>query len=312
MPLQTHLRTPLFLAFALFAPAAHANDLETLCEESNSTYGPITCATALDFGGQAAHLREIFLNRHFGATPGDTGFTASTSGTTSPYTGVFSFGAQATTGNFSGNMQALVLGADRGLSDGSFLGVMLQLGQSEVTAPFSPTVERREVLIGPYFAGNLGDELFLDGYILVGTPDYDVGGTPSNGESLQGAVTISKGIEQGGRNYVLYSSLAIKREEPVPAQRIDATIFTIGGSMLSEDKRIANGWRQNYARLEVDFGAYDDNIGTGPINYFAPRLTIGSDIALDSGGTINLSANASAASDATFIVGLRAAYNLQF
>ncbi|MGL4322300.1 MAG: hypothetical protein ACRCS3_15685 [Paracoccaceae bacterium] len=313
MPMQNHIKTTLFLTFALFSPAAYANDLESLCQEQESTYGPITCATALDFGGQAAHLREIFLNRHFGVTPGATGFTASTSGGTSaPYTGVFSLGAQTTTGNFSGNMQALVLGADRGLADGSFLGIMLQLGQSEVTAPFSPTVERREILIGPYFSSNLGDDMFLDGYILVGQPDYTVGGVPSNGESLQGSVTLSKGIEQGGRNYVLYSSLAIKREEPAPTQEIDATILTIGGSMLSEDKRIANGWRQNYARLEVDFGAYDDSIGTGPIKYVAPRITIGTDIALDSGGTINLSANASAASDATYIIGLRAAYNLQF
>jgi hypothetical protein len=227
MPLKTHIKSTLLLALALFATAAQANDLETLCEEPNSTYGPVTCATALDFGGQAAHLREIFLNRHFGATPGQTGFTASTSGTATPYTGVFSVGAQATTGNFSGNMQALVLGADRGLADGSFLGIMLQLGTSEVTAPFSPTVERREILIGPYFSGSLGNDLFLDGYILVGQPDYTVGNVPSNGESLQGSVTLSKGIEQGGRNYVLYSSLAIKREEPVPAQEIDATILTI-------------------------------------------------------------------------------------
>ncbi len=313
MSLQTHIKNTLFLAFALFATAAQANDLETLCEEPDSTYGPITCATALDFGGQAAHLREVFLNRHFGATPGQTGFTAATSGTSAaPYTGVFSLGAQATTGNFSGNMQALVLGADRGLSDGSFLGIMLQFGRSEVTAPLSPTVTRREILIGPYFAGNLGSELFLDGYILVGRPDYTVGGVPSNGESLQGSVTLSKGFERGGRSYVLYSSLAIKREEPVPTQEIDATILTIGGSMLSEDRRIANGWRQNYVRLELDFGAYDDNLGTGPVNYVAPRVTIGTDIALDTGATVNLSANASAASDATFIFGVRAAYNLQF
>jgi hypothetical protein len=300
------------MLFCLHGAAALANDLEETCEDSGAGNAAYLCATALDFGGQSAQLREVFLNRHFGATPGQTGFTASTSGTSTAYTGVFSAGAQITTGNFSGNMQALVLGADRGLSDGSFLGIMLQLGQSEVTAPFSPKVERREILIGPYFASSLGSDMFLDGYILVGQPDYTVGSSPSNGESLQGAVTISKGIEQGGRNYVLYSSLSIKREEPVPAQEIDATILTIGGSMLSEDKRIANGWRQNYARLEVDFGAYDDNIGTGPIKYIAPRLTIGTDIALDSGGTINLSANASAASDATYIFGLRAAYNVQF
>jgi hypothetical protein len=304
--------TSLVVAFALFASPTFANDLEQVCEGQTSLTYPGLCATALDFGGQAAHLREVFLQRHFGAQPGDNGLTVSTSGASSTYTGVFSLGAQVTTGNFSGNMQALVLGADRGLADGSFVGLMLQLGQSEVTAPGSPTVERREILIGPYFASHLGRELFLDGYILVGKPDYEVANVPSNGESLQGSVTISKGFERGGRDFVIYSALSIKREEPTPAQDIDATILTVGGSLRSEDQRISNGWRQNYARLEFDFGAYDDNLGTGPINYIAPRVTIGTDIALDNGATVNLSANASAASDATFIFGARAAYNLQF
>jgi hypothetical protein len=291
---------------------AKANDLDQICGDQTSPYGPITCATALEFGGEAAHLRGIFLNRHFGATPGDVGFTASTSGTAMPYTGVFSAGAQVTTGNFSGNMQALVLGADRGLADGSYLGLMLQFGNSSVTAPGSPEVERREILFGPYFSAEIGTDLFLDGYILGGRPDYQVANVPSAGESLQGSFTLSKGFDRGGRQVVLYSSLSIKREEPTPVQDIDATILTLGGSLQSEDTRIANGWRQNYARLELDFGAYDDNLGTGPIKYIAPRITIGTDIALDNGATVNLSANASAASDATFIFGLRAAYNLQF
>jgi hypothetical protein len=310
--LKTYLKAAFLGCITLNGLPAFANDLETLCEEPDTSDGPITCATALDFGGQSAHLREIFLNRHFGATPGETGFTASTSGTTSPYTGVFSLGAQVTTGNFSGNMQALVLGADRGLSDGSFLGVMLQFGQSNIKAPGSPKVERREILIGPYFAGDFGNELYLDGYILIGQPDYEVGNFPTNGESIQGSVTLSKGFEGDGRNYVLYSSLSAKREEPSALQDINATILTLGGSLRSEDQRIANGWRQNYARFELDFGAYDDNLGTGPVNYIAPRITVGTDIALDTGATVNLSANASAASDQTFIFGLRASYNLQF
>lgn len=311
MPLKTKT-LPLALFLSLLSQPALANDLETVCEDSDTAAYPAICSTALEFGGQSAHLREVFLNRHFGATPGETGFTASTSGTSNPYTGVFSLGAQVTTGNFSGNMQALVLGADRGLSDGSFVGVMLQFGNSSVTAPGSPKVERREILIGPYFSGNFGSELYLDGYILVGKPDYRIANAPFSGESLQGSFTLSKGIEQGGRDFVLFSSLSIKREEPTPLQDIDATILTLGGSMRSQDQRIANGWRQNYARLELDFGAYDDNLGTGPIKYVAPRITIGTDIAMDSGATINLSANASAASDATFIFGVRAAYNLQF
>jgi hypothetical protein len=312
MPLKNNIKTAALLALATLAQPTLANDLEERCEGSTALYYPSICATALEFGGQSAHLREVFLQRHFGARPGDTGFTASTSGTSNAYTGVFSLGAQVTTGNFSGNMQALVLGADRSLNDGSFVGVMLQFGNSSVTAPGSPKVERREILIGPYFAGDFGSDLFLDGYILIGKPDYTVANVPSNGESLQGSITLSKGFDGERANAFVYTALSIKREEPTPVQDIDATIVTLGGGLRSEDQRIANGWRQNYARLEVDFGAYDDNLGTGPINYIAPRVTLGTDIAMDNGATINLSANASAASDATFIFGVRAAYNLQF
>jgi hypothetical protein len=209
-------------------------------------------------------------------------------------------------------MQALVLGADRSLSDGSYIGLMLQFGQSEVTAPASPRVTRREILVGPYFAGDFGDELYLDGYLLFGQPDYTVANVPSNGESVTGSVTLSKGLQGNGVNYVVYSSLAIKREEPTPLQQIDATILTVGGSLRSEDRPIANGWRQNYARLEVDFGTYEDSLGTGTIRYIAPRITLGTDIAFDNNASLNLSANASLASDQTYILGLRAAYNLQF
>ncbi len=297
--------------FTLFALPAHANDLETVCDDQSSG-GAYLCGTALEFGGQAALLRDLFLGRHHGASPGDSGFTASTSGAANAYTGVASVGAQVTSGNFSGNMQALVLGADRSLSDGSFLGVMLQFGQSTVTAPASPRVDRREILVGPYFAGDFGSELYLDGYLLFGQPDYTVANVPTNGESIVGSVTLSKGLQGNGMTYVLYSSLSIKQEEPSAIQDINAAILTLGGSLRSEDRRIANGWQQNFARLEVDFGSYEDNLGTGTIRYVAPRITLGTDIALDSGATVNLSANASAASDQTYIFGVRAAYNLQF
>jgi Autotransporter beta-domain len=308
-PRSTLTIATLITAFGL---PASADDLETTCEDNSPTSGTYLCATALEFGGQAALLRDLFLGRHHGATPGDTGFTASTSGVANAYTGVFSAGAQVTGGNFSGNMQALVLGADRSLSDGSFLGVMLQFGQSTVTAPGSPRVDRREVLIGPYFAGDFGNELYLDGYLLFGQPDYTIANVPTNGESITGSVTLSKGLQTNGMNHVLYASLSMKQEEPSAAQDINAAILTLGGSLRSEDRRITNGWRQNFARLEVDFGSYEDNLGTGTIRYVAPRITLGTDIAFDNDASFNLSANASLASDQTYILGLRAAYNLRF
>lgn len=299
-------------ALSMISLPAIANDLEENCEVGTANQTGYVCATALEFGGQAALLRDVFLERHHGARPGESGITASTSGTSNPYTGVFSGGAQVTTGNFSGNMQALVLGVDRGLSDGSFLGFMFQLGQSEVTAPGSPTIERREILAGPYFAGDFGNEVYLDGYVLFGRPEYTVGMLDSRGQSITASMTVSKALERNGMDYVLFSSISLKQEEPTPAQDIDAAILTIGGALRSEDKRIANGWRQNYARLELDYGRYEDNIGTGTIAYIAPRITLGTDVAFDGGATLNLSANASLASDQTTIFGLRAVYNMQF
>lgn len=295
-----------------FSMPALANDLDDNCEDRGQSSGSYLCATALEFGGQAALLRNIFLDRHHGARPGASGITASTSGIADAFTGVFSAGAQVTSGNFSGNMQALVLGADRGLADGSFLGVMLQFGQSEVSAPSSSVVTRDEILFGPYFAGDLGNDFFLDGLVLFGRPDYTVANVPSRGQSIMASLTLSKGLQARGMNIMVFSTVSLKQEEPTPAQDIDAQILTIGGAIRSDDTRISNGWRQNYARLELDIGSYKDNIGTGPIRYLAPRITVGTDIAFDNNASLNLSANASIASDQTRIFGLRAAYNLQF
>ncbi len=306
-----------FLAAVLsaFALPALANDLEDLCEDNFSTFptpNPYLCPTALEFGGQAALLRDILLSRHHGARRGGSTVTASTSGTDSPYTGMVTAGAQVTSGNFSGNLQALVLGADRTVAGGTFLGVMLQFGDSEVTAPGSPRVTRREILIGPYFGSDLGNGYFLDGYLLLGRPDYTVANVPSQGDSLTGSVTLSKAVDGNALDYLLFASVSAKREEPTAATRIDATILTLGGSLRSEDRQIANGWQQNYARLELDIGTYNDNLGSGTISYVAPRIAIGTDIAFDNNASLNLSANASLASDQTRIFAVRASYNLRF
>jgi Autotransporter beta-domain len=310
--------TTAFLAAAFLGIAlpVTANDLEERCDvDRNSEFpapNPYLCPTALEFGGQAALLRDMLLSRHHGAGPGETGVTASTSGTDSPYTGMVTGGAQVTGGNFSGDFQALVLGADRTLSGGTFVGLMLQFGRSEVTAPGSPRVTRREILIGPYIGSDLGNGFFLDGYLLFGQPDYTVAGVPSRGDSVTGAITLSKAVQGNTLDYLLFASVSAKREEPAAANRIDATILTLGGSLRSEDRRFATGWRQNYARLELDIGNYSDNLGSGTINYVAPRLAIGTDIAFDNNATLNLSANASMASDQTRILAVRASYNLRF
>jgi hypothetical protein len=189
---------------------------------------------------------------------------------------------------------------------------MLQFGRSEVTAPNSPRVTRREILIGPYIGSDLGNGYFLDGYLLFGQPDYTVAAVASRGDSVTGAITLSKAMQGNQVDYMLFASLSGKYEEPTAGNRIDATILTLGGSLRSEDRRFATGWRQNYARLELDFGQYSDNLGSGTINYVAPRVAIGTDIAFDNNATLNLSANASLASDQTHIVAVRASYNLRF
>jgi hypothetical protein len=303
-----------FVAAAFWAIAlpVMANDLDEICDGTISTSNPYLCPTALEFGGQAALLRDLLLGRHHGAGRGETTVTTTSSGTASPYTGMVSGGAQVTGGSFSGDLQALVLGADRTLSGGTFAGLMLQFGRSEVTAPGSPRVTRREILIGPYIGSDLGNGFFLDGYVLFGRPDYTVANVPSDGESVTGSITLSKAMQGNALDYLLFASVSAKREEPTPATRIDATILTLGASLRSEDTRFATGWRQNYARLELDIGEYSDNLGSGNISYLAPRIAIGTDIAFDNNASLNLSANASMASDQTHILAVRAAYNLRF
>jgi Autotransporter beta-domain len=300
--------------FCAISFPAMANDLEDLCDGTGSTFtpDPYLCPTALEFGGQAAFLRDLLLDRHHGATRGDTGITASSSGGESPYTGMAAVGLQTTGGNFSGDLQALVLGVDRTVSGGTFVGLMLHLGDSEVTAPGSPRVTRREILFGPYIGSDLGNGFFLDGYLLFGRPDYTVAGVASSGDSVTGSFTLSKAMQGGTMDYLLFASVSARREEPTPATRIDATILTLGGSLRSEDRRIGNRWQQNYARLELDIGNYSDNLGSGTISYVAPRIAIGTDIAFDNNASLNLSANASMASDQTHILAVRAAYNLRF
>lgn len=312
--LRNYARFALVAGLLAVSQPALANDLENSCVDSpiqrDDAY---LCVTALEFGGQVANLRELLLMRHFGAAPDDNGLTRSTSGTDNPTSGMFSLGAQATGGSFSGNMQTLTFGADRGLADGStFFGALVQFGNSQVTAPGSPRVTRREILIGPYFGADLGAGLFLDGSLLVGKPDYTVANVPSEGKTILGYVTLAKAFETEKMSYVLFSSLAAKREKPTAVDRIDATVLTLGGRLRFEDTRISTGWRQNYARVEVDIGNYSDNLSAGSINYVTPRLAIGTDIAFDNGGSLNLSANASAASDKTYIMGLQASYLLQF
>ncbi len=307
-----------FLAVASFGLSrpVMANDLDELCDGRFSTSelnpNPYICPTALEFGSQAALLRDMLLSRHHGASRPDSTVTTSTSGTTSPYTGMITGGAQTTSGSFSGNLQALVLGADRAVSDRTFVGLMLQFGRSEVTAPNSPRVTRRELLFGPYIGSDLGNGFFLDGYLLFGRPDYTVANAPSGGDSVTGAFTLSKAVQGNRLDYLVFASVSAKREDIGTGTEIDATILTLGGSLRSEDRRFATGWAQNYARLELDIGNYSDNLGSGTISYVAPRIAIGTDIAFDNNASLNLSANASLASDQTRIVAVRASYNLRF
>jgi Autotransporter beta-domain len=291
---------------------ALANDLEDTCQNAGQRDSIYVCATALEFGGQASDLREMLLSRHFGATPAANGVTVSTSGTDHAISGLLSMGAQATGGSFSGDAQVLSFGVDRGFADAAFIGVMLQYGNSNVTAPGSSRVTRREFLLGPYFSTDLGGDLFLDGTLLLGAPDYTVAMVPSQGNTALGVLTLAKAFDTEGIDYVIFSSLSAKREKPTAGDRIDATVLTLGGRLRFEDRRIATGWQQNYARLELDIGRYADSLGAGSITYVSPRVAVGTDIAFDNGGSLNLSAHASAASDRTYVYGVQGSYLLRF
>lgn len=282
---------------------------------NDSTGNPTVCATAADFGWQAGQIRGALQSRHaFRLSGHASGSTVrlSTSGNTSRYSGITSLSTQRTNGDFEGDATGLLLGIDRPFQSGAFvLGAMAQVSRSNVTAPASPKVEREELLFGPYFTSSLSETLFLDGYLLYGTPDYTVGGSGSDGEAWTGGLTLTMGIPGDRMNLFPFVAIAFKSEEPDSSTEIDSTILTLGTDVHFAQRSFTGGQSNVFAKFEVDFGQYEDNLGT-EIDYVAPRLGLGTDIVFDRGGALRLGINGSRASDSTNMMSAQAMYRISF
>lgn len=298
---------------AMAATPALARGLS--CGVATGSNDVTVCATAADFGWQAAHLRDTLQSRNAFRLSGRSvgqGGQLSTQGASNPYSGLASLSAQRTSGGFDGNAANLILGVDRALQSGDVvLGAMVQFGQSQITAPLSPTVERDEVMVGPYMTAILAPDLYLDGFLLYGKPDYVVGGVPSSGDAWIGGLTLTKAIQRQTVDILPFASLAIKRETPNAATRIDATVLTLGTSVRFAPVAFNGGQRQTFSRFELDFGRYSDNLGTS-IDYVAPRIALGADFAFDGGGSLRMAINGSYADDGTNIVAAQLLYRMAF
>lgn len=302
------------LAFGLgaaVAGAGHANELET-CEYLPGINDPFLCTTALEFGGQAAVIRDSLLSLHGGVTFPTAGQseTFSTRGGGQPYAGRAMVAAQATFGSFTGNNQYLILGVDRPMGRGQ-VGLMVLAGNSTITPPSSPVVTRQELLIGPYFATQLNNGDFLDGYLLYGRPNYTVANVPSQGESTTAALTWSRVVARDGITLVPLAGLSVKRERPDASSRIDAIVLTFGATAQQTPVRTSNGYRMNFGRLELDIGHYADSFSNS-ITYVAPRVAFGANFVPDNGGVFGVTVGLTAASDRTAIVNAQAMYRFEF
>lgn len=226
--------------------------------------------------------------------------------------GLASISTQRTSGAFDGNASGLILGVDRALESGNFvLGAMFNIGRSDMTPPSSPKIERTELLFGPYFTGELMQDLYLDGYLLYGTPEYTVGGTDSDGETWISGLTLTKAIIGDAVNWFPFAAIAIRREEPDSSTEIDSSILTLGTTAHFAARQFSGGLNQSFASFELDIGRYEDNLGT-EINYTAPRLGLGTEFAFVNGGNLRLGLNGTRGSDDTDMLSLQVSYRLQF
>lgn len=309
------------LALVSFSSLASADGLE--CDialdqtgASNVRTGnPAVCATAAEFSFQAAHIRSSLQSRtafRFGRAALQSDVRMSTSGALLGYSGLASLSTQRTSGDFDGHATGLILGMDRALQNGNTtIGAMLNVTRSDVTPPSSPKVERDEILFGPYFTSDLGTGLFLDGYLLYGEPEYTIGGTDSDGETWVAGLTLTKAIVGDRVTWFPFAALSVKREDPDASTEIDATIATFGTSMQFAPSEFGSGTVHPYAQLEVDFGRYEDNLGT-EIDYIAPRVGLGADIAFGASGLMRIGLNGSRADDGTRMVSAHAMFSIQF
>ena len=309
----------------LIAASAAANDLED-CDDL-PTNNPFLCATAVEFAAQATFIRNALISQvgssglrtrtsQKNADPKQVGAAGLTTRMSQQNVGREWFGlavagAQRTSGNFDGEAANLLLGVDTALSNTVSLGALVLVGNASTTPPNGVEIEREEALVGPYFTARLANGDGLTGYLLYGEPDYTISNVDSTGESLIGSLTWSRYIERPGADFAPFVSVSLKREEPNATDRVDATILTFGTSVDGEVVAIDNGFRQFFGQLELDVGEYDDTFGT-TIDYTAPRIGGGVRFAFDSGSSLQLLANASAASDETTIVAAQVTYRFEF
>lgn len=299
-----HLAFCAALVLLALPGGAAAGSLED-CEDLGASNELYLCASAAQFGADAAFIRHALMDRMTELRQGRK---------TAPgraWFGLASGTVQRTVGNFEGAGTHLLLGADTPLSPALAAGAMVVAGESYIEPPFSARVDRREVLAGPYIAAELPGGSMLDAYLIYGTPDYTISNVTTRGSSLTGALTWSRVLETGGSTFVPFAALSLRREEPAAGSRIDAAIVTLGSSIEGEVVAAGAGFRQAFGRLELDVGHYSDSFGT-EISYIAPRVGGGLRYAWPDGGALQLIANASAASDETVIMAAQLSYRIEF
>ena len=121
----------------------------------------------------------------------------------------------------------------------------------------------------------------------------------------------SRPVARDGVDYTPFAALSLKREWPDATNQIDAAIVTFGSSFDGEVVQTANGYRQIFGRLELDVGSYNDSF-TNSVSYVAPRIGVGARYAFQNGASLQLQANASAASDRTAILAAQLNYRFEF
>lgn len=274
-------------------------------EECGETYGsdsPVLCSTALEFGAQAAFLRDSLRHGGTGATRQKLGGR--------DWAGLFAAGGQTTSGSFTGGGAHLLAGAQTDIG-GNAYGALVYYGDSDTTAPASPRVDRSETLVGPQFTARLGSGDVVTGYLLVGSADYTIGGTGAGGDTVMGSLIWGRTIERPGIDLGPFVGVSAKREDIDGPDRIDARILTLGTSLDGEVTATGTGVRQYFGRVELDIGSYEDSFGSS-VDYLAPRIGIGARFGFDSGVALQILGNASVASDDTTIVAAQVGYQFRF
>ena len=215
-------------------------------------------------------------------------------------------------GGFDGSSADVVVGVDNLISGNLIAGALLSYGRTDVRDATQRT-QVTSLAVGAYFATRLQGDLFLDGFLTYGRPEYTVGANSFTATRTALSLSLSGNYSGGTFSVTPFGKLTGYREaQPVFGAVAANDISSLNASLGAKVEPLApmaNGVLP-YISLAADYGS-KTSTANGTETFSSPRMGLGFGMATG-GGYLSMDLDAGKVQSDVRDMGLRATYEFSF